>query len=72
MIRQARGEGLAIDAVVDKLVLPKTILYGPRHKSRASLEHPELQVANDVACSQILRPRMTKALRYDVEVSGFP
>ena len=76
MIRQARGEGLAIGDVLTwgpSWYYQKQFFTGHAISPPASLEHPELQVANDVT----LQPRPTpedaeSVLRYDVEVSGFP
>jgi len=76
MIRQARGEGLAIGDVLSwapSWYYQKQFFTGRAISPPASLEHPELQVANDVS----LQPNPTPSdeeslLRYDVEVSGFP
>jgi hypothetical protein len=76
MIRQARGEGLAIGDVLTwapSWYYQKQFFTGRAISPPAKLEHPELQVANDVT----LQPHSTaedseSVLRYDVEVSGFP
>jgi hypothetical protein len=76
MIRQARGEGLAVGDVLTwapSWYYQKQFFTGHAISPPANLEHPELQVANGAN----LRPRPTpkdteSILRYDVEVSGFP
>ena len=76
MIRQARGEGLAVGDVLTwapSWYYQKQFFSGHAISPPATLEHPELQLANDVS----LRPHPTaedteSILRYDVEVSGFP
>ena len=76
MIRQARGEGLVIGDVLTwapSWYYQKQFFTGHAISPPANLEHPELQVANDVSW----RPHPTaedteSILRYDVEVSGFP
>jgi len=76
MIRQVRGEGLSIGDVLTwgpSWYYQKQFFTGHAESPQAGLEHPQLQVANHVT----LQPRPTaedseSALRYDVEVSGFP
>lgn len=76
MIRHARGEGLSIGDVLTwgpSWYYQKTFFTGHAESPPATLEHPELQNANNVT----LQPHGTAedfetVLRYDVEVSGFP
>ncbi len=76
MIRQVRGEGLSIGDVLTwgpSWYYQKQFFTGHANSPQAALEHPELQVANNVT----LEPKGTtedgdSAIRYDVEVSGFP
>jgi len=76
MIRQIRGEGLSIGEVLTWApgwFYQKQFFTGQAQSPAASLEHPQLQKANNVS----LAPRATaedsaSTLRYDVEVSGFP
>lgn len=76
MIRQARGEGLAIGDVLSwapSWYYQKQFFTGHAISPPASLEHPELQVANDVTLQPHPTPEDAETvLRYDVEVSGFP
>jgi len=76
IIRQVRGEGLSVGDVLTWGVgwyRQKRFFAGRAESPPAMLEHPRLQVADD----QTLRPHATgedaeSAVRYDVEVSGFP
>jgi hypothetical protein len=76
MIRHVRGEGLSIGDVLSwapSWYYQKQFFTGHSESPVASLEHPELQAANNAS----LLPRATQedlesTLRYDVEVSGFP
>jgi hypothetical protein len=76
MIRHVRGEGLAIGDVLTwgpSWYYQKQFFTGHAESPAATLEHPELQAANNAS----LQPRATpedseSILRYDVEVSGFP
>ena len=76
MIRHVRGEALAIGDVLSwgpGWYYQKTFFTGHVESPAATLEHPELQVANNVTWT----PRPTAEdseglLRYDIEVSGFP
>jgi hypothetical protein len=76
MIRHVRGEGLSIGEVLTwgpSWYYQKQFFSGHVESPEATLEHPELQAANNSS----LRPRRTTEdsetlLRYDVEVSGFP
>jgi hypothetical protein len=76
MIRQARGEGLAIAEVLawaSGWYYQKQFFTGHAISPPASLEYSELQVASETT----LQPRPTaedgeSSLRYDVEISGFP
>ena len=76
MIRHVRGEGLCIGDVLSwgpSWYYQKQFFTGHTESPEASLEHPELQAANNAS----LQPRPTpedpeSLLRYDVEVSGFP
>lgn len=76
MIRHVRGEGLSIGDVLTwgpSWYYQKQFFTGHAMSPAATLEHPELQAANNVS----LQPRATpedseSTLRYDVEVSGFP
>jgi len=76
MIRQARGEGLAIGDVLTwapSWYYQKQFFTGHAISPPANLEHPELQVANDASLRPHPTPEDTESiLRYDVEVSGFP
>ena len=76
MIRHVRGEGLSIGDVLTwgpSWYYQKQFFTGRAASPAATLEHPELQVANNAS----LQPHATakdsdSILRYDVEVSGFP
>ncbi len=76
MIRHVRGEGLSIGDVLTwgpSWYYQKQFFTGHAESPVATLEHPELQRANNVT----LQPHTTakdseSILRYDVEVSGFP
>jgi hypothetical protein len=76
MIRHVRGEGLAIGDVLSwapSWYYQKQFFAGHAVSPAASLEHPELQAADNAT----LQPHATaedgeSTLRYDVEVSGFP
>jgi hypothetical protein len=76
MIRHVRGEGLAIGDILSwgpSWYYQKLFFTGHTESRPATLEHPELQAANNAS----LQPRATpedseSLLRYDVEVSGFP
>jgi hypothetical protein len=76
MIRQARGEGLAVGDVLTwapSWYYQKQFFTGHAISPPANLEHPELQVANDASLRPHSTPEDTESiLRYDVEVSGFP
>jgi hypothetical protein len=76
MIRHVRGEGLSIGDILSwapSWYYQKQFFTGHSESPAASLEHPDLQAANNAS----LMPRATQEdkeslLRYDVEVSGFP
>ena len=76
MIRQVRGEGLSVGDILTwgpSWYYQKLFFTGQAVSPAATLEHPELQAANNASLS----PRATaedadSVLRYDVEVSGFP
>jgi len=76
MIRHVRGEGLYVGDVLTwgpSWYYQKQFFTGHAVTPAATLEHPELQAANNAS----LKPRTTpedgeSLLRYDVEVSGFP
>jgi hypothetical protein len=76
MIRHVRGEALGIGEVLTwgpSWYYQKQFFTGSAESPQATLEHPELQVANNAS----LQPRPTlkdaeSLIRYDVEVSGFP
>jgi len=76
MIRHVRGEGLSIGDILSwgpSWYYQKQFFTGHAVSPAATLEHPELQAANNAG----LQPRSTaedseSSLRYDVEVSGFP
>jgi hypothetical protein len=76
MIRQARGEGLAIGDVLTwapSWYYQKEFFTGHAVSPAANLEHPELQAANHVTWQPHATPEdLETSLRYDVEVSGFP
>src|SRR5271163_246913 len=76
MIRHVRGEGLSIGDVLTwgpSWYYQKRFFTGRAESPAATLEHPELQTANNAT----LQPHATaedseSTLRYDVEVSQFP
>jgi hypothetical protein len=76
MIRHVRGEGVSIGDVLTwgpSWYYQKQFFTGHAVSPAATLEHPDLQTANNAS----LNPRPTpedleSTLRYDVEVSGFP
>ena len=76
MIRLVRGEGLSVGDVLTwapSWYYQKQFFCGAAVSPDASLEHPELQAADNAT----LVPHPTaedpeSSLRYDVEVSGFP
>jgi hypothetical protein len=76
MIRHVRGEGLSIGEILSwgpSWYYQKHFFRGRAYSPPATLEYPELQVANNTS----LRPQATSEdaeglLRYDVEVSAFP
>lgn len=76
MIRQVRGEGLAIGQILNwggGYYFQRQFFTGRAASPPAGLEHPELQVANNTS----LQPRGTakdgeSLIRYDLETSGFP
>jgi hypothetical protein len=76
MIRHVRGEGLAIGEVLSwgpSWYYQKQFFTGRAESPQASLEHPELQAANNASLQPRPTPKDTESLlRYDVEVSGFP
>lgn len=76
MIRQVRGEGLSIGEVLTwgpSWYYQKQFFTGLTESPPASLEHPELQAANNVTLVPNGTPKDGESqLRYDVEVSGFP
>lgn len=76
MIRQVRGEGLAIGDILTWApgwYYQKQFFTGHTESPAATLEHPELQAANNASLQPRSTPEDTESLlRYDVEVSGFP
>jgi len=76
IIRHVRGEALSIGDILDwgpSWYYQKQFFTGHTESPAATLEHPELQLANNATW----QPRATaedaeSLLRYDVEVSGFP
>jgi hypothetical protein len=76
IIRQVRGEGLSVGDILSwgpSWYYQKQFFTGHAVSPAATLEHPELQVANQTS----LQPHLTEedadsTVRYDVEVSGFP
>lgn len=76
IIRHVRGEGLSIGDVLTwgpSWYYQKQFFTARAQSPAASLEHPDLQTANNAS----LQPHPTakdseSVLRYDVEVSGFP
>lgn len=76
MIRHVRGEGLYIGDVLSwgpSWYYQKQFFAGHAESPKASLEHPELQQANNARWQPQPTPKDNESLlRYDVEVSGFP
>jgi len=76
MIRHVRGEGLWIGEVLSwgpSWYYQKQFFKARVESPEATLEHPELQAANNATWTT--RPTATdkeSTIRYDVEVSGFP
>lgn len=76
MIRHVRGEGLSVGDVLSwgpSWYYQKQFFTGRAVSPAATLEHPDLQSANNASW----QPHATaedpeSTLRYDVEVSGFP
>jgi len=76
MIRHIRGEGLSIGEVLTWAggwYYQKQFFKGRAESPSATLEHPELQLANNASWQPRATPKDGESLlRYDVEVSGFP
>jgi hypothetical protein len=76
MIRQVRGEALSIGDVLSwgpSWYYQKQFFTGHAISPEATLEHPELQTANNANLQSRPTPEDGESsLRYDVEVSGFP
>lgn len=76
MIRHVRGEGLAIGEVLTwgpSWYYQKQFFSGQAKSPEATLEHPELQAANNAVWQTHATAKDDESLlRYDVEVSGFP
>lgn len=76
VIRHVRGEALSIGDVLTwgpDYYYQKQFFTGHAESPAATLEHPELQAANNVDWQPRATPKEPKSLlRYDVEVSGFP
>ncbi len=76
MIRHVRGEGLSIGDVLSwgpSWYYQKQFFTGHSISPAATLEHPELQAANNASLDPHPTPEDRETLlRYDVEVSGFP
>jgi hypothetical protein len=76
MIRHVRGEGLYIGDVLSwgpSWYYQKQFFSGHTESPSATLEHPELQEANNSRWQPRSTPKDNQSLlRYDVEVSGFP
>jgi hypothetical protein len=76
MIRHVRGEGLSIGDVLTwapSWYYQKQFFAGHALSPAATLEHPELQEANNATLqSHATAEDAESTLRYDVEVSGFP
>lgn len=76
MIRQVRGEGLSLGSVLTwgpGYYHQKQFFSGEAISPDAVLEYPEMQAANNQAFStQVTDQDQSSALRYDLEVSGFP
>jgi len=76
MIRQVRGEALAMGGVLTwgpGYYYQKQFFTGSAISPEATLEHPELQEANNQGFTTAPTDKDARStLRYDVEVSGFP
>jgi hypothetical protein len=76
MIRHVRGEGLYIGDILSwgpSWYYQKQFFTGHAESRPATLEHPELQAANNASLLARATPEDSlSTLRYDVEVSGFP
>lgn len=76
MIRQVRGEALAIGGVLTwgpGYYHQKQFFTGTAISPAATLEHPDLQRANNQAfVTAETKQDLHATLRYDLEVSGFP
>jgi hypothetical protein len=76
MIRHVRGEGLSIGDVLTwgpSWYYQKQFFTGRAVSPQATLEHPDLQAANNANWQAKPTSEDTESLlRYDVEVSGFP
>ena len=76
MIRHIRGEGLYVGDVLSwgpSWYYQKQFFTGHTDSPDATLEHPELQAANNAVWKTQPTPKDDESLlRYDVEVSGFP
>ncbi len=76
MIRQVRGEALAMGGVLTwgpGYYHQKQFFTGEAISPPATLEHPELQAANNQAFTTSTTDQDDRStLRYDLEVSGFP
>jgi hypothetical protein len=76
MIRHVRGEALSIGEVLTwgpSWYYQKQFFSGSATSPSAKLEHPDLQLANNVTWqSRATSKDSDSMLRYDVEVSGFP
>lgn len=76
MIRHVRGEGLTIGDILTwgpSWYYQKQFFTGLATSPQATLEHPELQAANNTSFQPRPTPEDTESLlRYDMEVSGFP
>ena len=70
------GEGLSIGDVLSwgpSWYYQKQFFTGRADSPAATLEHPELQAANNATLQPHATPKDAESiLRYDVEVSGFP
>jgi len=76
MIRHVRGEGLSIGDVLSwgpSWYYQKQFFTGQAISPPASLEHPDLQAADNASLKPIPTPEDAESsLRYDMEVAGFP
>jgi hypothetical protein len=76
MIRHVRGEGLAIGDVLTWAggrYHQKQFFTGHADSPASSLEHPDLQVANNASLQPHPTPKDGESLvRYDEEISGLP